>query len=222
MKKYYLIGESHGTKECPEICLDLIHHEDIWQLALEFGYNLQYELDEYLNDERNVEDLTIFKNPFDTRASEAMKDLIVTAKDCEMMIYFVDDYKNSTDGDKIIAENLKKIDGKVAFFCGAAHASKKPLRFDPDSIRYHRFKNGVMETCGSLLPLEETVSYDIRSVNGGHVWDQRIKEVTGNPKLSEKYKKLPLLLKVNTPKYDYFYLVDKFTPSVNLYKLRNP
>ncbi len=221
MIKYYLIGESHGTKECPDACIDLLVKEDICQLALEFGYNLQPELDEYLNDERNVEDLTIFKNPFDTRASEAMKNLIVAAKDSDLMIYFVDDYTGSPDQDKIMADNLKKIEGKVAFFCGAAHASKKPLKFDPDSIMYPRFKNGVMQTCGSLLPPEETISYKIQPVNGGFVWDQTPKAVPANTRLA-KYKKLPLLLKTNNARYDYYYLVDKFTPSVNLYKLRNP
>ncbi len=222
MIKYYLIGEVHGTKECPQACLDILERENIKQLALEFGFHLQPELDEFLAGKRSVDDLSIFDNPRDTRASEAMRDLIQEAKDMGMKLFFVDDYTGSKDQEKIMADKLMGIEGRVAYYCGSAHAAKKTLKYDPDSKFYPLFENGVFNSCGSLLPPEQTVSYAIHAVNGGKIWAHEIVKIPPAFKLKTfKPKKLPVIIDANGKKYDFFYLVDKFTPSTNLYILKN-
>ncbi|PIN80357.1 hypothetical protein COV11_04185 [Candidatus Woesearchaeota archaeon CG10_big_fil_rev_8_21_14_0_10_30_7] len=225
MIKYYLIGEVHGTNECPKACLDLLVKKNIKQLALEFGKNLQPELDAFLNDELAVEDLTIFKNPEDTRASKAMRDLIQQAKEKKIKLYFIDTWYSTPDQDKIMAENLMEIEGKVAYFCGAAHASKRPICFDSDSILFNMFKNGTLKTCGSFLPEEKTTSYRVDALEGGEIYNQQIEEyITGNKRLIGMLgsRKFPIIIHSRGKRYDYTYLVKQFTPSINFYKLQQP
>ena len=128
MLKYFLVGEMHGTQECPEVFFRIIQKKRINQVALEFPSGYQKEIDEYFLSKRTLEDLSIFrlkKKTHDGRASSAIKKLLERLKRNNIKIYFVDE--ESFERDKLMAKNLSKINGRIAFLCGNVHASKKEI-----------------------------------------------------------------------------------------------
>ncbi len=203
MKKYFLIGEIHGTKESPKAFLDIVKKKKIKNIALEFESNNQKEIDEYLSGKRKLNDLSIFKKKGkDGRDSDAVKNLIKKLKSLSLKIYFIDDWKNKgNERDKLMARNLKKINKKIAFYCGNIHAMKKPFKIGKKS----------MKTCGSYLPSKKTISYNILPIEGGKHYNFGIKKINKDEELCKKYKKekLPKIIKSKTKEYDYLYLIKK-------------
>ena len=139
MAKYYLIGETHGTNESPEACLDILKKHKIMQLALEFPYTQQKEIDEFLLGKRSIDELSIFQvdDTHDGRASPAVKNLLLRAKERQIRIKLVDidDESQVNQRDKYMAQNLMEIKGEVGFLCGNVHASKEVLKLGGKTIQ---------------------------------------------------------------------------------------
>jgi len=94
MKKYFLIGEIHGTKECPEEFFKIVKKYGIKKVALELPKIYQNEIDEFYKGGIKIWDLSSFKHKgknHDGRASGAMKKLILNLKRDKIKIYFVDE-----------------------------------------------------------------------------------------------------------------------------------
>lgn len=192
MAKYILVGEVHGTNECPEACLKIIENYKIKHLALELDKSMSSN---------------------DGRASKAVKQLVAAAKRKGIRIHFVDGKCDILKRDKTMAENLMKIKKEVVFLCGNIHASKKPFKMPLPFRIFCKIKkitipkNNILDTCGSYLPKDKTISYRIVAKNGGKFNNCGIK--TEGPS-----KKLPLgIMKSPEEEYDFYYVVDKFTPS---------
>jgi hypothetical protein len=103
-----------------------------------------------------------------------------------------------------MAKNLMKIKGKIAFLCGNVHASKNPIKLPT--------KNNIIKTCGSFLPKQKTIAYKIIPVNGGKFYNFKTKKIKPDKRFQD-LKNLPKILKSPEKGFDYFYLVNKFTPS---------
>ncbi len=227
--KYILVGETHGTLECPRVFLEIIKKHKIKQVALEFAKDKQEEIDQYLLGSRTIDNLSIFKEKekiHDGRASNSIKELVSSLKKNNIKIYFVDsDQSDPLKRDYEMARNLMNLKNKTAFLCGSVHASKTAIKFPKSFVFINKimnlfgkgvmiYKNGIMETCGTFLPEKETISYKIVAVGGGRYYNFRVHRI----KSSKRFKNINLnnLTKiVNSKKegFDYFYLVDKFTPS---------
>jgi len=207
MEKYYLIGEIHGTKECPKAFFDIIKKEKIKQVALEFDKIYQNEIENFYENKICINKISFFnqiKKSHDGRASSAIKLLLIKLRANNISVTLVDDW--SFDGkfrDKSIAQNLKQISGKIGFLCGNVHAMKTIFRTN----------TGTIKPVGFLLPKNKVVSYNIVALKGGNFYNFRIKKYKKNSKLFHLFKnhQLPLLIKSNSISYDYDYIVNKFT-----------
>jgi len=227
MAKYYLIGELHGTNEASRACWDIMQINKVSKLALEFPSNYQKEVDEFLKNKRSIDKISIFnvKHPHDGRASPAIKKLLLKAKEKAMKVYFVDsDSEDISQREKEMTKNIMKIKDKVAFLCGDAHASKKEIHLSKFfrlvfriinlfSRKYPKFDK-VIKTCGSYLPAKNTISYRVASLNGGKFYNFKIKSA-GKYKFDKenKFSSLPIIIKSKDSKYDFLYVVEKFTAS---------
>ena len=60
--KYILVGEMHGTTECPKAFFEILKKYNTNQVALEFPKKNQKEMNEFLSGSRNINNLAIFKN----------------------------------------------------------------------------------------------------------------------------------------------------------------
>ncbi|MFH1064933.1 MAG: hypothetical protein V1734_00300 [Nanoarchaeota archaeon] len=196
MAKYILVGEVHGTNECPEACLKILEKYKIKHLALEGDKSMSSN---------------------DGRASKAVKRLVAAAKRKGIKIHFAEEKSdaemNILKRDKTMAENLIKIKKDVVFLCGNVHACKKPFQMPLLFRIFCRIKkitipkNNILDTCGSYLPKNKTISYRVVAKNGGKFNNNGIK--TEGPS-----KKLPLgIIKSPEESYDFYYVVDRFTPS---------
>lgn len=215
MIKYYLIGEIHGTNECPAACLDILQRHGLTQLALEFEKGYQQEFDEFLEGKRAIDDLSVLRNKYaskDGRCSPAMRQLLLTARDVGIHLYCVDDCSDLDRRDKYMAQNLQLIAPPVGYLCGQTHAAKKEILLDEMSMFYEVY-NGVLKPCGAYLPPEETLSYKTVPVEGGTFYNLGPCKVEGNKKLSQKHPDLPTIIPSPEEGYDFWYLVRQFTPS---------
>jgi hypothetical protein len=225
--KYILVGEMHGTTECPKAFLEILKKHKINQVALEFPKKDQQEINQFLSGSRDIGNLSIFKDKekiYDGRASESVKDLIVKLKKNKIKIYFVDsEPSNPLKRDYLMAKNLMKIKGKTAFLCGNVHASKTAIKFPLIFVLLNKImnffgkgvkisKNGIIETCASFLPKKETVSYKVIAVNGGEFYNFGVKKIKPDKKF-QNLQNLPKTVQSSEDGFDYFYLVDTFTAS---------
>jgi hypothetical protein len=214
MNKYYLVGEMHGTRECPKEFLNFIKKKHIKKVALEFPKEYQKEIDEFSLGKKEIENLSIFRNRekiHDGRASEAIKDLIKKLKKEKIKIFLVDEEaKNGNERDKKMAKNLSKIEGEVAFLCGNIHAMKKPMTLDKSDPMYKYYQNGIVKTCRYFMNKKEIISIRIHAINGGKFYNFATQDY---PKEKEFKNKKPSTIKSKDEAFDYIYLIDKFSPS---------
>lgn len=205
MIKYFLIGERHGTNECPKEFFNFVKKHKIKKVALELPKIYQNEMDSFLKNKISVEKLSLFKNKeqkHDGRVSEAVKKLIINLKKEKIKIFLVDEEKakNGNERDKLMARNLKKIKGKVAFLCGEIHASKRTIQLEKTNYFYSSYPNGKIKTCASFLNKREISTGLIFPRKGGRFYNNSIKKYSGNLK---KYRE----------KFDFILFVDKFSYS---------
>jgi hypothetical protein len=225
--KFVLVGEIHGTAECPKAFLEILKKHKVEQVALEFKKNNQKEINQFLSGSRDISNLSIFKNKdkiHDGRASESIKDLIIKLRKNKMKIYFVDsEPSNPLKRDYLMARNLMEIEGKTAFLCGNVHASKTAIKFPFTFVILNKImnffgkgvkisKNGIIETCGSFLPSKETISYKVIAVNEGEFYNFGAKKIKPNKKF-QNLQRLPKIKQSSEDGFDFFYLVEKFTAS---------
>ena len=134
MNRYFLIGETHGTKECPQEFFKFVIKNKIGKVALEFLKDNQKDIDKFYSRAIGVNEISFFKNKENThdgRASDAVKNLISGLRKEKIRIFLVDEEaKSAYERDKLMAKNLSNIEGKVAFLCGEVHASKKPMQLE--------------------------------------------------------------------------------------------
>ncbi|GEM_PF-4606730 len=180
--KYILVGEMHGTKECPEEFLKIIRKHKLNQASIEYP-------------SKGIAN--------DGRQSQANKKLIKELRKNKIKIFFIE------GADEIMAKKLMKIKGKIAFLCGRVHARKKDLQLSKKSRYYKLYPKGLIKTCGSLLPKNETISYKIHAINGGTYYNFGIKKY---PKNKTRHK-TPVTIKSKNKAYDYIRIIDKFNYS---------
>ena len=223
--RFYLIGEIHGTAEAPIACMDIMKKYHIKKLALELDRSKQPEIDEYYAGRKSLEDITLFHNPpsHDGRASSAVKNLVADAKKNGLKVYLVDDTDNPLERDRRMAENLMNIRGKVAFLCGNIHASKEPIKIPKAVLVLSKFlrklrlsnlilpDEGIIRTCGSFLPYEETVAFNVVSEEGGQYYNFKICSVGPDAGLKDKYVSCRVMVPSSDKGYDFLYIVRKFT-----------
>lgn len=188
--KYILVGEVHGTNESSIAFLNIVKREKIKQVALEISSSYQSIVD------NNGYSLLFGKKRHDGRLSQAMKNLITELKKLRIKIYCVDP-NVIFQRDKKMAENLRKIKGRVAFLCGEVHASTIPFKFGFIKLN----------TCGYFLPKKDVVNYRIVSRLGGQFYNFKIKTIQGE---TSSKKTITPSLKNG---FDYYYVVDSFSPS---------
>ena len=213
MKKYYLIGELHGTNESPQVCWEIMNRNNINQLAIEVETKYQKEVDDFLKSKIKLDSLSIFKLKHITKA---IKNLLKKSKKKCMKVFCVDDWADPRNRDQAMAKNLMKIKGKVAYLCGGDHASKNPIKIDKSSEWYNLYKKGIFKTCGSYLPKDETVSYIIYALRGGRAYfNGAAQDCKPRPNLAYQYKlsKLPMIVKSKLSGYNFLYIVNKYTLS---------
>lgn len=225
--RYYLIGEIHGTAEAPIACMDIMRKYHIKKLALELDKSKQPEIDEYYAGGKSLKDITLFHNPpsHDGRASLAVKNLLRDAKKNGLKVYLVDDAINPLERDRRMAENLMSIGGKVAFLCGNIHASKEPIKIPKsfllltNTLRKLRLSKlvlpdeGIIKTCGSFLPYEETVAFNVVSAEGGQHYNFGIHSLNADASLKDKSASGQVIAPSCDKEYDYLYIVRQFTPA---------
>lgn len=223
--RYYLIGEIHGTAEAPVACMNIMRKYHIKKLALELDKSRQPEIDEYYAGGKSLEDITLFHNPssHDGRASLAVKNLLRDAKRNGIRAYLVDDADNPLERDRRMAENLMNVGGKVAFLCGNIHASKKPIKISKAVLLLTKFlrklkmsklvlpDEGIIRTCGSFLPYEETVAFNVVSAEGGQYYNFGIHSLSADAGLKDKSVLGQVIAPSPDKEYDYLYIVRKFT-----------
>lgn len=224
---YLLVGEMHGTNECPQAFFDLLQHYNISTVALELPVSKQAEIDRYLSDETALENLSFFKDKassHDGRASEAMKSLVSRLKSEEYGIHLVDgEPADPLKRDQEMADNLKKIPGPVAFLCGNIHASKVPVRLPRAYLWGNKLANlfgkgvsvpisGMIQTCGSLLPNDETMSIKLISIQGGTFYNFQVKTMKPDHRF-DGYSVSPILVPSYEHGFDKYYLMQRFTSS---------
>jgi len=214
MAKYYLVGELHGTNECPRAFLDIVSHHHITQIALEFDKSKQHEVDAFLEGKRSLKDLSIFKvtEPHDGRASPAVQTLLHKAKERSFRVYLVDDSSRPQHREAEMAKNIMSIKGTVAYLCGNVHAAKGPIQLEKSSEFFDQYKDGLIRTCGSLLPEQDTVAYNIVALHGGEFYNLKVKKEKEHPEFA-RLPKIPATVKSKDPNYDFLYVVNRFTVS---------
>lgn len=219
MSRYFLIGEMHGTKECPEAFFAIVKKNRIKNVALELPKNYQKEIREFFRGERNVGELSFFEDKekkHDGRASESIKNLILRLKKEGINIFLVDEEaQNGNERDKLMAKNLSKIRGDVAFLCGDIHARKNSLQLEKSDKMYKYYPHGEVKTCGSLMSGKDIVSIRIHAINGGKFYHYSIQTYPKDGELSKKFSisELPRMIKSDGRALDYVYLIDKFSYS---------
>ena len=165
MRKYFFVGEKHGTNECPKKFLEIVEQHKITQIALEWPIEKQSEIDQYLSGKRMPEQLTIFEENTDGRTSPAMRELLEAAKNRHLKVHLFDP-GTPKERDKLMAENLKKIKGRVAILCGDIHAAKREVvlpfvvRAVGKLLGKTHWEHSI-RPCASLLPADEVYSYRI-------------------------------------------------------------
>lgn len=223
MDTYFLFGEMHGTKECPEEFFNFITERKIKKVALEFLKDFQNEVEEFLAEKRSINNITFFKNKeksHDGRASEAIKSLLKNLKEEKIKLFLVDEEaKSGNERDKLMAKNLSKIKGKVGFLCGNVHAMKKPLQLEKSDELYKYYPNGKVKTCGYFLNKnKKVISIKVHAINGGKIYNFSIQSYQKDKSYSKKFKpkNLPQLIKTKdgeNEEFDYIYLIDNFSYS---------
>jgi len=223
-----LVGELHGTYEGPLACMNILKEHKAKHLALEFDTSKQYEIDEYYSGKRALEDLSIFHipKPYDGRSSSAVKELVIKARKQNIMIHFVDVEEGSDihKRDETMAKNLMSIKHDVVFLCGNIHASKTPITFSKTFLILNRVlqlfrkgiilpRNGTLKTCGAYLPFDKTFSYKIVALRGGSYYNFKVRKIRGEKFLENRASKVPAIIPSKERGYDYFYIVDRFTPT---------
>jgi|SRR3989344_2691827 len=225
MPKFYLVGEFHGTNESPKACLDIMQRNKIKNLALEFSIDKQKEIDNFLKNKIAINDISIFnvKTPHDGRASPAVKNLLLKAKEKKFSVYLVDsDSKIIKEREKEMAKNLINIKKGIVFLCGNAHASKKEYHINLFyrlifriinifSSKYPKLDK-IIKPCGYYLPEKETTSYKIISTKGGKFYNFKIKKAKSYKIKGINY--LPKIITSSDKKYDFYYVVESLTESV--------
>ena len=73
MEKYYLIGEIHGTKECPKAFFDIIKKEKIKQVALEFDKIYQNEIENFYENKICINKISFFNQIKNTKRNQNIK-----------------------------------------------------------------------------------------------------------------------------------------------------
>lgn len=219
MSKYFLIGEIHGTKECPEEFFKFVQKYKIKKVALEFPSEFQKQIDEYSRGEIKLEKIPLFKSKnlsHDGRASESVKRLIKKLKRDKIKIFFIDgEAKNGNQRDKLMARNLSKIKGNVAFLCGNVHARKKSWQLEKFDKMYKQYPKGVIKTCGSFMDKKKIVAINIHAINGGKFYNYRVQNYFKDNDLLKLYnlKDLPKIIKPKDNSFDFVYLINKFSVS---------
>ncbi len=221
MSNYLLVGEMHGTKECPLIFLKIINTYKIKRVALELPQHYQHEIDQYVKGKITLDDLSLFKNKeqmHDGRVSHSIKKLIEKLKKQKIKIFFAEPSfaKNGNERDYLMAKNLMNIKGKVAFLCGNIHASKKEIRLDKKSNfynYYNYYSKGIIKTCGYFLAKKDTISIRIHAINGGTFYNNGIKNYRKDEMTLKSKHKLPSIIKSSDKAFDYLYLINKFSYS---------
>ncbi len=223
-KKYFLVGEIHGTRECPAIFLDFIRVYDIGNVALEIPRDYQKEVEEYFLSKRKLENLSWFRDKeknHDGRKSDSMKQLVRILKERRVRVFLVDILEKSFEQialhkrDDIMACSLLELDRRIAFLCGNVHVMKQPLYLPLDSPFYDQYPLGVVQTCGSFLPEEESVSVQIHALNGGTFFNCGYKSY--NPDKIQQRRvdrtNLPCIIPSKDPSFDFQYLIERFSAS---------
>ncbi len=220
MSTYLLIGEIHGTKECPKEFLKFVKKNKIKKVALEFLKDYQIEIDKFYYGKRSLEDISFLKNKeknHDGRASDAVRRLISELRKEKIKIFLVDvETGSGNERDKLMAKNLSKIKGKVAFLCGNVHAMKKPLQLNKSDDLYQHYSVGRVKTCGYFLNKnEKVISIKIHAINGGKFYNYFIQNYPKDKSLSQKFSpnNLPKQIHSEDNAFDFLYLVDKFSYS---------
>ena len=157
------------------------------------------------------------ENIHDGRASNSVKKLMLSLKREEVKIYLVDqEAKSGNERDKLMARNLSKLNGRVAFLCGNVHARKKPLQLEKKDEMYKQYPNGKVKTCGYFLNKnKKVISIKVMAINRGKFYNYSIQDYQKNSFLLKKYESffLPKIVKSSDNLFDYFYLIDKFSYS---------
>ncbi|HLC85406.1 MAG TPA: hypothetical protein VJH22_06455 [Candidatus Nanoarchaeia archaeon] len=144
------------------------------------------------------------------------------AKKEGISLFLVDDYSDPSLRDRHMADNLRKIHGKVLYLCGNIHASKLLIPIPP----FFRLLNSILsligkgmilppgnlQPCGSYLPKKETDSYKIVALNGGDYYNLRKKSMRPDQELRARDSPLPTVIN-GEGGYDHLYVVDRFTYS---------
>lgn len=192
MIKYYFVGEVHGTNECPHVCLDIAHRYSVRNIAFEMTAE-------------NIASIESNAHSIDGRISPAVKGVVNEAKRRGLSVFGVDGEASTADErDAIMAKNLSKINGPVVFLCGNRHASKEKY--------WGSGGNELVNPCASLLPKNEVVSFRIIPLNGGSFYNMgQVRIWPVEEELKSKCITPPCIVKSDESRYDYYYLLDRFT-----------
>lgn len=216
MVRYFLVGEIHGTQECPKIFWDIVKRNNIKKIALEFPIEEQCEVNNFMQYECSVDALSIFKRSEDKRASKAIRSLLLKARRAKYHVYFVDP-NTLNNRDQEMANNLVRLSGKIAFLCGNIHASKVKVEVDLfvrfffslivwlKTLKWYIQKKEFL-TCGSFLPKSEVISFEIQTEKA---LSQKEKKLLTD--LRKAKNKHPLLIPSKNKGFDFKCVVSNFT-----------
>lgn len=194
---YFLIGERHGTNECPHAFLELVKQFKPASIALEIPKQYQADIDAG----KHAHIPFFNQQEHDGRGSAAMQQLITALLDRELHIHCVDTdtAETAAERDAEMARNILALPIPVMYLCGNVHALLKPITLFGEHLI----------PCGSHLPRERTKNCTIETLNGGTFYNFQVQHIPPS-----EYTGMPNeLLPLNDEHFDYAYFVEWFTPS---------
>ena len=190
-KKLVLFGETHGTKEIPELLLNLFSN-----LSKTEDFNLGLEIP---NEFQNVEPDKILSLLRETGTSglisgEYIKLIKEMPKNIKIFFIVPNRIKNQEEMEKVVADNILKLvgDKKTFIILGNIHASKNKIEMG----------NLEIVPAGFLIyqELKEKMFSILLKPKSGEFFNNGVRQVVSNE--DNSFDK----------NFDYVYVIDKVSP----------